>query len=103
MCNSGGCGHDKFADLTSGSRGPICFNCYQQLNTDDCDKILMCGRDEVCDLRETTVGTTTEVLWKTSCVSRQMCPALTHPTLVGKKAQSGNLCCNTDLCNSVDV
>jgi hypothetical protein len=37
----------EFDNLTSGSRGPLCFDCYQQLTTDDCDKIRVCGREEV--------------------------------------------------------
>ncbi|KAH3873206.1 hypothetical protein DPMN_036435 [Dreissena polymorpha] len=103
LCNSGGCGNSQFDNLTSGSRGPVCFDCYQQLTTDDCDKIRMCGRDEVCDLRTTSVGTTSDVLWKTSCVSRLMCPALSQSTINGHTRQSANLCCESDLCNNIAV
>ena len=28
-------------------RGPVCFDCDTQGNVDDCDMIVVCGRDEV--------------------------------------------------------
>ncbi|XP_052786117.1 E-selectin-like [Mya arenaria] len=106
LCNSGGCGYDQFPVFSANTRGPVCFDCAQQRRTDDCDKIRICSRDEVCELRKTTVGTDSEILWTTQCLHTNACPAATSHILVGRKRQStaglaDNMCCGEDLCNHV--
>ncbi|XP_053403263.1 uncharacterized protein LOC123555221 [Mercenaria mercenaria] len=49
MCNNAGCGNTGYPI----PRGPKCYNCKEQNDTNDCNKLTMCSRDEVCMLMTT--------------------------------------------------
>ncbi|XP_053398216.1 uncharacterized protein LOC123553433 [Mercenaria mercenaria] len=58
---------------SSGSRGPICYSCDQQLYPDSCHIIKECSRDEVCMLQrfESQVGH--DLLYSSNCVKPSVC------------------------------
>ncbi|XP_053387876.1 neurogenic locus notch homolog protein 2-like isoform X3 [Mercenaria mercenaria] len=101
LCNSGGCGEQGFQSFTSGQRGPICFKCEQQSSPNDCNKIRICGRDEVCMLNTTSVGTSHQMLWKSDCQKKSTCQ---HTGVISSNSGNGGCsknCCSQDLCNNV--
>ncbi|XP_052786917.1 neurogenic locus notch homolog protein 1-like [Mya arenaria] len=111
LCNAGGCGFTGFPDLTTGSRGPMCFACDQQSQVDDCNTIRTCSRDEVCSIMQYLSPVNHQKLWKTTCIHEQDCPGLhrSSPSLMGKRdvivstqgSPCHTACCKSDICNRV--
>ncbi|XP_060593869.1 uncharacterized protein LOC132748313 [Ruditapes philippinarum] len=108
LCNSAGCGNTGFP----AQRGPICYSCQEQNGTNDCNKLAVCGRDEVCMLVATQNPMTHAHRYQTKCEGKQRCedemgrrqtPSL---SIFGRKRASNTgincevECCSEDLCNT---
>ncbi|XP_053373702.1 uncharacterized protein LOC123531111 isoform X2 [Mercenaria mercenaria] len=110
LCNSAGCGSKGYPS----QRGPICFNCPQQNTEDDCNKITMCGQDELCMLHKTMDPVIHETFYESRCEGEQKCNdqlsryKLLPSVLVGKRRRRNAViyhscrlqCCKTSLCNA---
>ncbi|XP_053397482.1 uncharacterized protein LOC123553429 isoform X2 [Mercenaria mercenaria] len=116
LCNSALCGQPGYPSA-SGSRGPLCYSCDQQLSTDSCSAIKECGRNVVCSLKSSESSVVaTDKLFTTECQSKHLCEADLQAqrhaiSILGRKrysdhvmSASGHLClgkcCDSDLCNS---
>ncbi|XP_053372550.1 uncharacterized protein LOC123561181 isoform X3 [Mercenaria mercenaria] len=85
LCNSHGCGEKGYPQL----RGPICYNCDQQLDTEHCDKIDVCLDGQKCGLvRHQFVDT----VYQTMCMDKKRCISDDSSNTDYPK------CCSTTLC-----
>ncbi|XP_060073117.1 uncharacterized protein LOC132552935 [Ylistrum balloti] len=98
LCNAAGCGTDGFPK----ERGPICLNCPQSRDPDNCDVISVCLQGEVCHVEE--ISKFGDLFYKTSCVRETdyQCTSspMYNPVEIGRRS-TGNcfFCCPDDLCN----
>ncbi|XP_045194340.2 uncharacterized protein LOC123549964 isoform X2 [Mercenaria mercenaria] len=110
LCSNAGCGNKGYIS----PRGPICYNCAQQINPEDCYKIRLCSTGEVCMLLKTLNPMSNEVRYTTRCEREQSCnDEIIHyqqlaALLIGKREKRNSLetggscivqCCQTDMCN----
>ncbi|KAL4238407.1 hypothetical protein ACF0H5_003116 [Mactra antiquata] len=102
LCNSAGCGHPGY----STSRGPVCYNCHDQMSIDDCDTISVCGRDEVCMIDRLANDVSHEQRYHTRCELNSACEDQLNKWREVQKLYQLNDdschvdCCAEDLCNS---
>ncbi|KAL4218299.1 Hyaluronan-binding protein 2 [Mactra antiquata] len=109
MCNNALCGYKGYPTV----RGPICFNCKEQNGTNDCQKITMCGQDQMCMLHRTSNGVTHEQRFETKCESKQQCLSSVNTLrqgmgIIGKRSSNAVAlygkciiqCCDDDICNN---
>ncbi|XP_052264303.1 neurogenic locus notch homolog protein 1-like isoform X9 [Dreissena polymorpha] len=102
LCNAGGCVSDAFAPISPDVRGPVCFNCEQQANIDDCYKIRICGRDEMCQIEANlTSAAGHQAFWRTRCVHEPTCRSaqVIQSQLMAHGKPCTMACCKEDLCN----
>ncbi|XP_053402495.1 cysteine-rich motor neuron 1 protein-like [Mercenaria mercenaria] len=110
LCSNAGCGNKGYIS----TRGPICYNCAQQINPEDCYKIRLCSPGEVCMLLKTLNPMSNEVRYTTRCEREKSCnDEIIHyqqlaGLLIGKREKKNSLetggscivqCCQTDMCN----
>ncbi|KAL4238409.1 hypothetical protein ACF0H5_003117 [Mactra antiquata] len=102
LCNSAGCGHQGYTT----SRGPVCYNCHDQMSVEDCDTISVCGRDEVCLINRLPNDVSHELRYHTRCELHSVCQ---HQLNQWRQVQNQNNlnvnycvidCCTEDLCNT---
>ncbi|XP_060552092.1 uncharacterized protein LOC132713486 isoform X2 [Ruditapes philippinarum] len=112
LCSNDGCGNYGYNQ----SRGPVCYQCDEQSSLEDCSKIHLCGRGEVCLLQKVLNSMTHIVRYTTKCIGEYACTGEIQRyrdliSLIGKRqtvSKRNNLeiggsclvqCCKSDLCN----
>ncbi|XP_052786071.1 uncharacterized protein LOC128221504 [Mya arenaria] len=97
FCQAGLCGDENYNQV----RGPICYNCAHQLDSNDCSRVVECSRDEVCTQHAGSIGagSTSECMERTHCEKlRQSLPA-SGLDITGTNGTCFN-CCEDDICNN---
>ena len=90
-CNHAGCGDSGFEDRIK--RGPLCLDCSNTGNVDDCDTVKLCASDQACHIEEHASGENKR-LYKLGCKSKFSC------TLgLKRSAALCSSCCDEDFCN----
>ncbi|XP_053388049.1 uncharacterized protein LOC123542677 [Mercenaria mercenaria] len=108
FCNSHGCGDNGFP--MKELRGPICLDCSFASDHKACDKVTICGLDELCHIEELPWGANS--IFHLGCKSKRECALWTgspadyiDASFEGQGAEMQRsvplckTCCQNDYCN----
>ncbi|XP_052787018.1 uncharacterized protein LOC128222174 [Mya arenaria] len=104
FCQAGLCGDENYVQ----DRGPICYNCNQQLGSTDCSTIIECGRDEVCTQHLGSSGMGVSQVFTSECMERNHCEKLRLSLPASGLEITGTNgtcfdCCDDDICNNACI
>ncbi|XP_045184223.2 uncharacterized protein LOC123542422 [Mercenaria mercenaria] len=81
------------------NRGPICYECEDQLKDENCTKIKECSRDEVC-VETFKQSPSFTLLRQTGCFGKHVCDTVFTASNFHPTDKTCFNCCSGDLCNT---
>ena len=95
-CNQAGCGDSGFEERNK--RGPLCLDCSNVGNTEDCDTVKLCASNQACHVSESALGQNIRV-YNFGCKSKFSCAFELKRSTIERSAALCTSCCDDDFCN----